>query len=259
MELTKRKAVALIKYAQKYVLQIGCNGRWMASWVAGIDVEICVPGHGPRTMQQSIERFNSTIKGTMPVGYHLLSLSLKDMVINLERVIRVHMKHHGQASGCEKRVVFTPNDPTVPHRGLVSADWVRPGRDEQDVQLVLPPVWRFLEHLPSNFHGSTLAGALQIRDVLHVYAFPKKTGRHDRRCGRPRQNAPAQAFAEAGKSLNLFKEENELDMLSVPRLRTPAVCAHHFLCRWFEKDGKVQLAIYPSTWPKMSAPQLLEG
>ena len=273
VELSKRKAFALIKYAQQHLLQMDSNGRWVAACAAGINVS--VPGHGPHTLQQSLERFNSTIKGTMPVGYHLLSL--KEMIVNLERVIRVHMKNNRQVSECEKQVIFTPNDPAVPHPGLVSADWVRPGRDEQDVKLVLPPVWRFLEHLPSNFHGSAFAGALQIWDVLRVYTFPATQAgmivdvdAHEKMLLLFQASTP-EAFTEAGKRLNLFKQEKELDMLSVPRLRTllselvlcfklrrpycgysilctcpyfctHGSCAHHLLCRWFEKDGKVQLA-----------------
>ncbi|CAE7178257.1 unnamed protein product, partial [Symbiodinium necroappetens] len=86
----------------------------------------------------------------------------------------------------------------------------RPGRDEQDVQLVLPPVWRAWEHVPSNFHGSTLAGAVQIWDVLRVYTFPARQAGifvdHEMLPLFPASTR--QVFAEAGKTLNIFEEEN---------------------------------------------------
>ena len=123
---------------------------------------------------------------------------------------------------------------------------------------MLPPVWRAWEHVPSNFHGSTLAGAVQIWDVLRVYTFPARQAGifvdHEMLPLFPASTR--QAFAEAGENaehnggrkragpaLELRTLLSEMVLCSklrrpycgysilcsCPYFCTRGSCAHHFL------------------------------
>ena len=87
--------------------------------------------------------------------------------------------HYGRPRACggqdEARVLFKPSDPSIPCQKLLTADWVRPGRDEIGGQVCLAPVWRFLEYLPDNVAASTLNRAVpHVGEVQRVYVMPLK-------------------------------------------------------------------------------------
>ena len=137
-------------------------------------------------------------------------------------------------------------------------------------------MWRAWEHLPSNFHGSTLAGAVQIWDVLRVYTFPaRQAGIFVEDAHEMLPLFPAstrQVFAEAGKTLNIFEEENGLGLLS-----NCEPCCRRWSCAPSCGDRTAAIASYaavrtsahagpapttfsefPNMWPKVSALHLLE-
>ena len=137
------------KREQEHLLYVR-DGLWSAAWAGGLFN--CVPGHGPRTAQQAVERYNRTLKEALPAGYH--TFGLKHTVTNLANVMRSHLIHNRWVAEDESNVIFKASDPRSPSQHLISADWIKSGRDEEDQQRLLAPVWRHMEHLPDNFHCS---------------------------------------------------------------------------------------------------------
>ena len=124
--------------------------------------------------------------------------------------------------------MFQASDPTEPSPGLISSDWIRADRDEEDRQRLLAPAWRFLEYLPSNFVATEVGSRVQSFDVKRSYTMPVRQANlqiddtcHER-LFRLVQAESVEQFTEAAKQLNLLKPdaETEAELLSVARLRT---------------------------------------
>ncbi|CAE7365974.1 unnamed protein product [Symbiodinium sp. CCMP2592] len=241
----KGKAKTL-KYLKEHILEASDDGEfWASGWASGL--WNAPPGHGPQTCQQSLERYNRTIKQTMPAGYHLLSLP--DMVKSLDSCNRTIMVDRGHVDGQdERRVLFQPTDPSVPCQKLLAADWVRPGRDEIGEQVCLAPVQRVYV-MPLKQYNLSIDSDCHRKFVALLTADD------------------AASYRAAASDLNLLKDGR----LSLPRLRVRfgalamtlklqrrfhghvivctcsyfsmhGTCVHHLLTRWMERDPAVRLA-----------------
>ena len=153
-DFEQKGSATTLKYVQEHILQISdCGEFWSSGWASGLWAS--PTGHGPHTYRQSLQRFNGTIKSAMPAGYHLLSLC--DMIKNLDQVNGDLLIERGFVDAKdETRVLFKATDPSTPCQKLLTADRLKPGRDEMMEQTCLAPVWRFLECLPDNVASSTL-------------------------------------------------------------------------------------------------------
>ena len=203
VELARRKAWALSKYSQDHLLRF-IDGRWTAGWLGGLGA--APPGHGPHSAQQALERRNRTLKTGLPAGYHNLSMS--QVTAKLESVVRAHQIEQMWINETESEVLFQASDPTEPSPGLISSDWIRADRDEEDQQRLLAPVWRFLEYLPSNFVATEVGSRVQSFDVKRSYTMPVRQANlqiddtcHER-LFRLVQAESVEQFTEAAKQLN---------------------------------------------------------
>ncbi|CAE7261772.1 unnamed protein product [Symbiodinium sp. KB8] len=201
--------------------------------------------------------------------------SLRDMIKSLDNCHRAIMVQRGHVDGQDEgRVLFKATDPRIPCQNLLTADWIRPGRDEVGEQLCLAPVWRFLEYLPDNVAGSTLNREVpHLGEVQCVYVMPLKQYNLsiDYDCHHKflalMTAHDAATFRTAASDLSLLKEGR----VSLPRLRVlfadlamalklrsrfhghvivctcsffcmRGTCVHHLLTRWMEGDPAVRLA-----------------
>ena len=197
------------------------------------------------------------------------------MIKSLDNCHRAIMVQRGHVDGQDEgRVLFKATDPRIPCQNLLTADWIRPGRDEVGEQLCLAPVWRFLEYLPDNVAGSTLNREVpHLGEVQCVYVMPLKQYNLsiDYDCHHKflalMTAHDAATFRTAASDLSLLKEGR----VSLPRLRVlfadlamalklrsrfhghvivctcsffcmRGTCVHHLLTRWMEGDPAVRLA-----------------
>ena len=153
---------------------------------------------------------------------------MSQVTAKLESVVCAHQIEQKWINETESEVLFQASDPTEPSPGLISSDWIRADRDEEDQQRLLAPVWRFLEYLPSNFVATEVGSRVQSFDVKRSYTMPVRQAnlQIDDTCHeklfRLAQAENVEQFTEAAKQLNLLKPdaETEAELLSVARLRT---------------------------------------
>ncbi|CAE7528782.1 DJA6 [Symbiodinium sp. CCMP2592] len=220
LELAQKQAYDLIRYLQKEVLYMTDNV-WTSSWCGGIHSS--VPGHGPHTAQQALERFNRTLKQSLPASYHLYGL--QEITGRVESGLRAIAIENGFVRESDESLIFQPADPRVPPKALITDDWLQEPRDEEGNQPKLPPVWRFVEFLPENFMASAVSGAVQDWRVHRIYTYPiQQPGlridqeSHEKLHRLIAARTPA-AFMQAAKDLDLVKQMDLGEMVSVARVR----------------------------------------
>ena len=182
-----------------------------------------MPGHGPHTAQQTPERFNRTLKQSLPASYHLHGL--QEITARVESGLRAIAIENGFVRESDESLLFQPADPRVPPKALIRADWLQEPRDEEGNQPNLPPVWRFVEFLPENFMASAVSGAVQDWRVQRIYTYPiQQPGlridqeSHEKLHRLIAARTPA-AFMQAAKDLDLVKQMELDEMVSVARVR----------------------------------------
>ena len=144
-----------LKYLDDYPLESSDGGElWASAWASVL--WNAPPGHGPQTCQQSLERYNGTVKQAMP--------ALGDMMKSLDHCNRAIMVERGHVDGQDAH--RSSSSPLATAR---PAQRFRPPNDIGE-QVWLALVWRFLEYLLDDLAGSTLTRAVPpLGEAQRVY------------------------------------------------------------------------------------------
>ena len=84
-------------------------------------------GTAPHTAQQTPERFNRTLKQSLPASYHLHGL--QEITARVESGLRAIAIENGFVRESDESLLFQPADPRVPPKALIRADWLQEPRD----------------------------------------------------------------------------------------------------------------------------------
>ena len=140
----------LLEYVRSSLLCCSATCGWTTSWYSGLAGAF--PGHTALTEQQSLERFNQSIKDSLPAGFERMGLPTATPC--LERAVRAFHIRRGFVDAEEHDQSQVGSD--LVSRGLMWKDWLQ--TYDQDCQYKLPSVKRYVPY----------PAAASLRRLIHI-------------------------------------------------------------------------------------------